>query len=382
MTSGYVDTLLVVRKAIFAGAKMADGWKSVVDHMADEIGPELATRLRGLDVAAEVERLKVWLRDVFAFDPPPRTICGLRFGLFHPERNGEPSCDLCLCGSVSFDTETDAWSFDSSYVAQTQPHSRILNELYQVSTIERFAENAAVDHVALWFAALALADIFRDCSTILPSGSKVAGLGVGFDGGDLVVLGKISKSKFVPFSYEERQRRPKRIRLSPGDYFKLEGGRNLLMCQCTDCSIPKELFRSCCRIDAVSLTAEIDPDWPNQSGTLGSLSPFNVEFLKADAAEKLDAAFPGELQFHELAIQGSSERWRVMQVLQSLKCYDRATSDSQQRLTLFQNVAAGHNFFFVAGYYTGSAVIVSRAAVQLMIDVGVTGAEYIPVATT
>lgn len=154
------------------------------------------------------------------------------------------------------------------------------------------------------------------------------------------------------------------------------------MCQCTDRSIPKDLFRGCCRIDPVSLTAEINPDWPHQSGTLGSLSPFDVDFLKADAAEKLDAAFSGELQFHELMIQGSSERWRVMQVLQSLKCFDRTTSDRQQRLTLFQNVAAGHNFFFVAGYDTGSAVIVSRAAAQLMIDAGVTGTEFIPVATT
>jgi hypothetical protein len=71
-----------------------------------------------------------------------------------------------------------------------------------------------------------------------------------------------------------------------------------------------------------------------------------------------------------------------MKVLQCVKCFNREKSDRELRLTLWRDAIAGHNIFFVAGYYEGSAVLVSRPAAQLLIDQGVMGAEFIPVATS
>lgn len=74
------------------------------------------------------------------------------------------------------------------------------------------------------------------------------------------------------------------------------------------------------------------------------------------------------------------EEWRVMQVLQTVDCYDGETSRRHSRLTLRTHAAAGHNVFFLKDYYEGRAVVVSRAAAELMLEAGVRGAEFVPVA--
>ncbi|MDB5386577.1 MAG: hypothetical protein JWM11_2223 [Planctomycetaceae bacterium] len=381
MAADYVNTLSLVRNAISLGTPIIEAWEAVIGHISSVFGTDASFHLRALNVAEDYRQLELWLLDLLEASPPAKAIRGLRFGLFHPESEGRPSCDIYLSGSPSFDQDGDEWADESNYKPETHPHSRILDALYLVSAEPRFEKQEAVVHLCLWFALLSVAELCRRNSASIRGGASRRGIGVGFDGGDLINLGVHSKSGFTPLRPEKKKGPPRRRKLLPGEYFKLEGGRESLMYQCTDRALSRKLLKSFERIESVSLTAKIDPDWLNQCGKFGTLYPFYVHFMLASVAQQIEAVFPDEVQFHELNLVGSSEEWRVMQVLQNVECFDRETSDRKQHLTLFRNIAAGHNIFFVAGYSEGQYVLVSRSAAQLLIDQGVMGAAFVPVGT-
>src|SRR6185503_4078279 len=87
-----------------------------------------------LNLDDEVRHLERWLLETFATKPPARTIRGLRFGLFHPEVDGRPSCDIYLAGSRSFDAESSAWGYDLDYRAPAEPQSPALDALYSIAS--------------------------------------------------------------------------------------------------------------------------------------------------------------------------------------------------------------------------------------------------------
>lgn len=124
MAADYVNTLYAVRKAISLGTPIIEAWDVVVRYISGEVGAEVSLQLRALDVGEDLERLEAWLLDLLKVVPPPRAIRGLRFGLFHPELGGRPSCDIYLTGSRSFNEESDGWAYDTSYQAHSNPHSR------------------------------------------------------------------------------------------------------------------------------------------------------------------------------------------------------------------------------------------------------------------
>ena len=381
MPADYAETLHLVRRAISRGTPLADAWQAVVQHISPDLGADVALRLQVLDVAAEIQRLESWLHSVLVQSPPQQALRGLRFGLFHPEVAGRPSCDLYLAGSRAFDEDSDVWARDPVYLAATNPHSQVLDELSLIALDDHFAEHGPVVHLCLWFALLAVAELCRRNSAVLGPPGRRRGVAVGFDGGDLITVGVFAKSRFSPYS-DTGKRPRRRQKLLPGEYFKLEGGRDLLLCNCTDASLPSDLFRAAGPLDLVSLTATIHPDWPNQCGTLGVLYPFTCEFLTAAAAELVTAAFPHEVQFHPLRIVGRAEEWRVMKVLNCVPCLNYEESQRQQRVILQTDTIGGRHIFFVTGYYEGRCVLVSRPVAQLLIDEGVLGAEFIPVGTS
>ena len=295
--------------------------------------------------------------------------------------DGCPSCDLYLTGSRMFDEDTDAWAVDHSFQATSNPRSQVLDALYLISAKHLADRKDAVVHMCLWYALLAVAELCRRHSAVIRGSAPRRGIGVGFDSGDLINIGVHSKLGFTPPPFETGKRRRKKRRLLPADYFELEGGPQLLMSNCIDNSLPKDLFRVVGSIDLRSLYATIHPDWPNQQGTLGLLYPFHCYFVSASFAQQIEAAFPNEVQFHTLKIAGRTEDWRLMKIMHCVNCYDRDESRRQYRLTLSRKAAAGRNIFFVAGYYEGLAVIVSRPVAQLFIDQEVVGAEFVPIAT-
>ena len=381
MAADYANTLQLVRQAIMLGTPLADAWEQVVQHIAGIVGDDVALKLCGLPISEDGQRLKAWLQNILDAAPPPRGVRGLRFGLFHPDLEGRPSCDLYLVGFPAFEAEGDTWATDWIYQAPASPQSRVLDELYLISAEDRFEGEAVVVHLGLWYALLAIAELCRRHSAVLRGSAARRGVAVGFDDGELITVGVHSQPGFAPQSLAAPGKK-KRRKLLPGEYFKLEGGRETLMCDCTQTGLPRELFQAFAPLDPLSLSATICPAWPNQHGTLGTLYPFICEFVTAAAASVIAAEFPGEVQFHELTIAERPGEWRIMKVLQCVTCFDREAYNQQHRLRLRKDALGGHNIFFVAEYYEGRAVLVSRAAAQLFLDLDVIGAEFVPVATS
>ncbi|MDB5338784.1 MAG: hypothetical protein JWN70_4403 [Planctomycetaceae bacterium] len=375
MPADYANTLGVVQKAIALAMPHALAWAEVAAHLnSGREGTPL--QLPDLNLEDELRHIETWLLETLVTKPPARTIRGLRFGLFHPELNGRPSCDLYLAGSRSFDADSGAWGYDQDYRAPTEPRSRALDALYLIASDDQHQADGAVVHLCLWFALLAIAELCRRHSAAIRGTAARRGIGVGFDSGDLIIVGVHSASGFKPQPLEKPTRKPKRPKLPAGEYFHIEGGRDVLLCNCTDESLSRDLFQCAGPIAPISLTATIHADWPNQRGTFGTIYPFCCEIIPATIAQHIADTFPDEVQFHPLAIVGRPEAWCVLKVLNCVQCYNHEVTQRESRLTLSRAPIADHNFFFVYGYYEYKAVFVSRRAAQLLIDQGVTGIEF------
>jgi len=148
-----VDTGELFAKSARLIAQAAAGSSPVSIGMGDwfryceQVAPEhlsLWQRLRTLDFESDQERLTGWLTSLFQAEPPPRTINGLWFGLHNPILDDEPSCQLYVSGSSSFDParDSDEWVCQTDWWPNGRySHSEVLAELYRA--INGLTENDA-----------------------------------------------------------------------------------------------------------------------------------------------------------------------------------------------------------------------------------------------
>lgn len=380
MSTGYMDALELVCQLAARETPLVDAWRAVIDHLKKMVSEELREKLLRLELAADFQRIQSWLLQSLQSAPPSRKVRGFRFCLFHPERQARPSCDLALMGTPEFQLDTDVWAYETIYEVPSHPQSQVLDELYLLTSTGEFDDSPAVIHLGLWYGLLVVSELCRTHSTVIRGSAVSRGIGIGFNDGDLIILGVHKKSGFVPRGDQTKPRKPRRLRLLPGEFFKLEGGRDLVMCECLDRSLPENLFETGGLLEPLSLRAKVLPDWPDQTGTMGSLYPFHCHFFRTEVTDQIVAQFPQEVQFHELQIEDQDTAWRAMKVLQWVKCYDRKESQRVQKLTLHRESVAGHNIFYVEDYSRYGCVLVSRRCAQLMVDLQVIGASFVPVA--
>jgi hypothetical protein len=371
----YENTVAVVRETIAEQLSLTDGWRRVVEHLSPE--KSVRKKLLALDVLSDAALLESWLRVTLEQYPPGSSVKGLWFALVHPDRDGEASCDLSVVGCGSFDSEDSAWAFDNVYSPQAIPRSEALHELCPISF---YAEqnDEALGHICLWYAMLAVAEVCRRCGPIIQHKRRRTGIGVGFGSGDIWAIGNVISSKFVPWT---QQPPVTRKRLAKSDYFRLEGNQDCILCRCVTRNVQRGYFEQFGPLPILPIKASVHPDWPNQSGSYGSLCDpgISFDFLRADIANQIATQCPDQVELHPLSIRERPGEWRIFRPLLWIDCHDRTESNRLGRLVLRRHEIAGAGVFCVKGYYEGRAIFVSREIAQLMLDQGITGISYVPV---
>jgi hypothetical protein len=145
----------------------------------------------------DLSGLSTWMEYVFFSEPPSEPLNGLWFGLFNPIYESKTTADLYVCGSDRFDADSDDgdWSVSPTWWPEGR-HSRseVLGSVYRIAYQEAGLSNDAEYTLCLGYASFVVRDLLNKIS-----GSSVAdrigepGVAVGFDSGDFVLLGRLSR---------------------------------------------------------------------------------------------------------------------------------------------------------------------------------------------
>ena len=141
--------------------------------------------------------LREWIEKPFRLDAPEQKLAGLWFGLFNPVYNRKPVADLYVCGSKRFDPGPDdnSWAVGPSWWPEHRyAKSAVLARIYEIAYRKDGLGNDAEYPLCLAYGGLAVRDLLRSADPIVFLGSpRSVGVAVGFDSGDFVLGGKLSK---------------------------------------------------------------------------------------------------------------------------------------------------------------------------------------------
>jgi HEAT repeats len=176
------------------------------------------TRLRAIPYS-ELVPLVRWIQKPFRQEPPAKPLKGLWFGLFNPCPDGRtPVADIYVCGSSRFvrDPNDNDWAVNPDWWPDARyACSSVLAEVYRIAyrqgepTAKQRAclGNDAEYPLCLGYGAFAVRELLTrvELSLILDEAQSL-GVAVGFDDGDFVQLGELSKDGFTPIKPEATRR--------------------------------------------------------------------------------------------------------------------------------------------------------------------------------
>jgi hypothetical protein len=150
----------------------------------------------------DITKLRQWIERPFLLDPPPVHLAGLWFGLFNPIYNGEAAADMYVCGSTRFDPndETGDWATGPEWWPQHRyAQSSMLADIYKIAYRSDGLGNDAEYPLCLAYGALAVRDLLSELNPelVLKSADSL-GVAVGFDSGDFVLVGRLSRAGLTP----------------------------------------------------------------------------------------------------------------------------------------------------------------------------------------
>lgn len=145
----------------------------------------------------DLDDLRDWVEKPFREEPSKKKLSGLWFGLFNPVYSGKPVADIYVCGSTRFDPSPDdnSWAVGPDWWPESRyAHSSILAKVYKIAYRKDGLANDAEYPLSLAYGGLAIRDLLRGAKPSVFLGmSRSLGIAVGFDSGDFVLVGKLSR---------------------------------------------------------------------------------------------------------------------------------------------------------------------------------------------
>jgi hypothetical protein len=174
-------------------------------------------KLRALPYA-DLSRLLDWLQEPFLEEPSAVPLRGLWFGLFNPCPDGRtPVADIYICGSERFDPHPhdNGWAVGP----ERQPNARYANsaelaDVYRVAYRQgaSIAEqegclgNDAEYPLCLGYGTFAVRELLGQVEPSLVLGrSDSLGVAVGFDSGDFVLIGELTRHGLTPIDPDAKR---------------------------------------------------------------------------------------------------------------------------------------------------------------------------------
>lgn len=211
-------TLDWITRNLPANRTVGESMRALVDYCSSLFPSDEWVPMRALPFD-ELRPLENWLRQTFEQSPPSVSLQGLWFGLFYPNRAFKSmACttvaDMAVVGSDEFSEEDEddeddfEWASEPVWSPERSAESEVLAELYQLAygpSIEDYDEwgpllgNNAEYPIGLGYAAFSIRHLFKTMPApffLDAVRSKELGIAVGFNDGDGIVLGSLTRKGF------------------------------------------------------------------------------------------------------------------------------------------------------------------------------------------
>ena len=195
---------LAFKKALQVIRNVADPVEAIqemIEHCSSAGYPDFWRAVRKLPFSKDLAALELWLKNLMESEPPPPKITAFWFGLFNPiDAAGQASCALYIAGSdnFSFEQENDEdWPCGPVYFPDGRyASSEVLKAVY-LNAYRADGPQVEGEFFCLWYSAIAVAHLCRkNAATLLQKAEKRA-IAVGFDSGDILMVGRLTPAGFV-----------------------------------------------------------------------------------------------------------------------------------------------------------------------------------------
>jgi hypothetical protein len=193
---GWIVSELAAKRSI------ADSMHRIIDQCAAAHPHPDWQRLRALPYD-DLRKLSEWFEQPFRLEPPTMPLRGLWFGIFNPgESIDEVRADFYISGSERFDanSQTNEWAVRPVWWPEHRyAGSKVMASIYRIAYCDGGLKNDAEYLLCLGYAALAVRELLN---TVNPSMVfdvvGPVGVVVGFDSGDWMQLGRLTRTGLTP----------------------------------------------------------------------------------------------------------------------------------------------------------------------------------------
>ena len=187
-----------VEQVVRSRATVSHGMTTLITYCEENCPSTVWQEIRKLDFECELPRLRAWLEDVLTSEPPAAEIEAYWFGLFNLDEDGVEICELYVAGSNHLDPDplSSDWAVNPSYFPEGRyAGSRVLADLHRSLASADSDPFGFGDYtLCLGYAGLAVAHLCAMLDPVLLLGPRESRMiTVGFDDGDLILLGAMDR---------------------------------------------------------------------------------------------------------------------------------------------------------------------------------------------
>ncbi|HEY5314258.1 MAG TPA: hypothetical protein VIK18_17125 [Pirellulales bacterium] len=202
MSFDYVEVYHRIVDEYAAGREPNESMRRVIDECASRRPHPDWEWLRQLPYG-DLSALEEWIEKPLQLDPPSERQAGLWFGMFNPYVGDEPVADIYISGSKEFDP--DPFTFEWACGPDWRPDDRYANSevmamIYRIAyAADDGLKNDAEYPLCLAYGALAIRALLNGLDpALIPATIVGAGVAVGFDSGDGILLGRLTSNGLEP----------------------------------------------------------------------------------------------------------------------------------------------------------------------------------------
>ena len=196
------DLFAKIEELVLSERAPGEGMREILAQCARDFPHDDWSRLAQLDYDGDVASLAGWIGGVFDREPAPFPIQGLWFGLFNPAEGEKTWADIYVGGMAEYEPgdKEMSWLYQSDrhFPKNAEAHSVGLRQIHEIAYGGGLG-NTAEYPLCLAFGAFAVRALLRGQTTkLVGSTAPVIGVVVGFDSGDMVKVGELTPTNFVP----------------------------------------------------------------------------------------------------------------------------------------------------------------------------------------
>ena len=328
-----------------------------------------------IDFDGDLAATSKWAEKLLKNKPIPKSVNIIWFGIYNPSQRGKPSADFYLTGASGFhsDLDLDEWDWKKRYWPSGRyAKSKAMKEIYRIAYRKDGLGNAAEYTLCLGYTALVAKYVGKTFAAEFSNTRGQRAMGVGFDSGDYLFVGALSKQGLKRFD-EKKFLKPADRDADQVNLFELRDVRKGNWYLSLPDDLPIDFARNCKRIRRKK--SIVLPLHRKGKKTNLSISVFSTLVATKKLADFMEKKAPGEFQRIPVTIAGERGSYEIINVL-SNPMWKPLLSWGKKNKSKISHAPVDFQLMQIGKF--PSRLAISRPMKEALEKFGVTGVEFKP----